>query len=118
MATVPFPFRRALTIARCITYKDDYYLSCEVDDRGVYFQVVCERPDVITGKPGTGRGGRAYLNEAMTDDQMVRLAFGLFLAYEEHECREFFTYRGKRVFNPHITIDALAGVADELEALP
>ena len=81
-----------------------------------YIQVECDRPDSFTDLLGVGRGGKGYLSPHMIPGEIVRKAFGLFAAYEEHECREFFTYKGKRVFGPHISIDALLEVADQVEA--
>ena len=43
----------------------------------------------------------------MTDGQIVRSVFSMFMAYEEHECREHFTFGGVRIFGPHITLKAL-----------
>lgn len=74
-----------------------------------------ERPDTFTGEFGTGYGGRRYLTPDMTDSQIVRTLFGACIAYEEHEVREAFQFDGKRIFGPHISIDALASIADEIE---
>jgi hypothetical protein len=105
-----------------IRYKPGYRLLLNVDqaDPGgrLYLQVECDRPDVFTGVMGVGRGGKAYLSPHMTTSEIVRLAFGLFRAYEEHECREFFAYRGARVFGPHIDVEALVHVADVLDVRP
>lgn len=102
-----------------INYKLGYRLLCErdkADPQGRwYFQVECERPDAYTGEMGVGRGGKAYLSPHMTPSELVRVAFGLFKSYEEHECREFFKYAGRAVFGPHIDIDALWTAASHLE---
>lgn len=62
-----------------------------------------------------GRGGKAYLSEHMTVSELTRTAFGLFRAYEEHECREFFKWRGKAIYGPHIEVLSLWEVADRLD---
>lgn len=103
-----------------ITYKPGYRLICRADQKDpwrgrLYFQVECERPDVFTGEMGVGRGGKAYLSEHMTESELVRVAFGLFKAYEEHETREWFKYRDVAVFNPHIEINALMKAATNLD---
>lgn len=102
-----------------IAYKDGYRLLCErdkADPQGrLYYQVECERPDIFTREMGVGRGGKAYLSPHMIESELVRLAFGLFRAYEEHECREWFQYRNRSVMGPHIDIDALWEAADRLD---
>lgn len=102
-----------------ISYKDGYGLLLAKDkaDPGgrYYFQVECERPDTVTGQTGIGRGGKAYLSPHMTVSELTRLAFGLFRAYEEHECREFFQWKGRAIFGPHIDSHALWEAADKLD---
>jgi hypothetical protein len=108
-----------LEVIREITYKDGYGLLLAKDKRDSqgrwYFQVECARPDVYTGKPGIGRGGKFYLSPAMNKSELVRGVFALFLAYETHECREFFAYRERNVFGPHQDVDALWEVADRMD---
>jgi hypothetical protein len=102
-----------------IEYKQGYRLLCERDKKDptgrLYLQVECDRPDVYTGVPGVGHGGKAYLSEHMTDGEIVRRAFSLFMAYEEHECREWFRWRKRAVFGPHIATEALWSVADQMD---
>ena len=80
-----------------------------------YYQIECERLDVITGKVGTGRGGKADLGEHMTDNELVQCIFGLYQSYWIHEARENFQWRGRRVFGPHISTEALWEVAKRVD---
>lgn len=80
-----------------------------------YFQIECDRPDAITGEPGTGRGGKAYLSPHATRSELVQTAFSLLKAYDEHEAREAFEYAGVQVFGPHFDVLALHGIADRTE---
>lgn len=57
-------------------------------------------------------GRKWWLSPHMTASEVVRTAFMACLAYEEHELREFFTWRGARVFGPHLDVEALVEVAD------
>jgi hypothetical protein len=102
-----------------ISYKVGYRLICERDkkdpDGRLYLQVECDRPDVETKQMGVGRGGKFYLSEHMTDGEILRRAFSLFQAYEEHECREWFQYKHRALFGPHIDPMALWEVADRLD---
>lgn len=67
------------------------------------------RPDEVID----GWGGKAYVSPHSTDDEIVKKVFGLIMAYVEHETREGFMFKGKRIFGPHITLEALMSVADE-----
>lgn len=80
-----------------------------------YFQIECLRPDAITGELGRGYGGKGYVSEEMSDSVMVQLAFGLYKAYWEHEARETFKWRKRRVFGPHISTEALWEVARRVD---
>lgn len=51
----------------------------------------------------------------MVKSEVVATAMKAVLAAEEHEARELFKYRGKAIFNPHIDVDALAGVCEKVE---
>lgn len=95
-----------------------YRLICTRDKKNkkgrLYLQVECVRPDTYTKKMGMGRGGKFYLSEYMTESELVQKAFNAYDAYNHHETREAFEYKGKRVFGPHIDINALLEVADRI----
>lgn len=83
-----------------------------------YFQIEAVRLDTFTGKPGTGRGGKAYLSEEATDSELVQTIFGLYDFYCHHEVRETFLWRGRRVFGPHVDINAHWEVAERYDTRP
>lgn len=106
---------RQLDVLRGREYGLEFGLT---EDGNTYVQVTCQRPDTYTGEFGTGRGGRRILSPEQSDSSIVRTVFAAFIAYEEHEMREGFQYQGKRVFGPHIDVDALVEVADRIEKRP
>lgn len=77
----------------------------------IWVQVGTERPDTYTGEIAVGKGGKAYLSPHATDDETVKKVFSLCMSYVEHETREGFKYKGRRIFNPHITLEALYSIA-------
>jgi hypothetical protein len=86
------------------------------NDIGRYFiQIACYRRDVITGEMGYGRGGKYYLSKFQTESEIVQTIFGAYKAYWEHEARENFKWRGRRVFGPHIATEALWEVATRVD---
>lgn len=102
-----------------VTYKPGYRLLLRPDTTDApcrwYFQVEADRVDAITGEPGVGRGGKAYLSPHAVRSELVQTAFGLFKAYEEHEAREWFRYNGRQVYGPHFDVTALWAVAEMTE---
>lgn len=68
----------------------------------------CDDPSIIE----VGKSGKVYISEHATEDEVVKKMLGLCLSYVEHETRECFYYKGKRLFGPHITIEAMMSVAD------
>lgn len=120
LPTTPAEFeRRVYELVRQISYREGYAILIQRDKRAeggrLYLQVEHVRRDARTGEVGLGRGGKAYLSPAMTDSEVVRKAFQLCLAYEEHEVREHFLFRGRQVFGPHIDVEALWTVAEETD---
>lgn len=87
----------------------------EVPNGRFYFQIRCWRKDVITGEMGYGFGGKSYLSPHATDSELVQTIFGLYKGYWEHEARESFQWRGRRVFGPHISTEALWDVARRVD---
>ena len=58
------------------------------------------------GAPMTEWQAREWrvLNDEATEDSLVKTALAAALQAEEHECREAFTYKGVRLFDPHLTV--------------
>lgn len=93
-------------IVRDIHYKDGW--SFLVAEQGRYLQVQLP-PD----KDGIVWKGRKWqLSEHMTEGEVVQTALMACIAAEEHETREAFTYKGKAIFGPHLSIDKLLEIAD------
>lgn len=88
----------------------------ENDPGRFYFQIMCWRMDVISKEMGHGFGGKAYLSPHATDSELVQTIFGLYKAYWEHEARENFYWKGRRVFGPHMDVNAVWEVATRIDA--
>jgi hypothetical protein len=67
-----------------------------------FLQVRLWRPDTVTGEWGWRSGGKYYVSPHSTPGELVRKCLAAVLAYAEHEVRENFLFRGRRVFGPHI----------------
>ena len=48
-----------------------------------------------------------YISPYMTKEEMVKTAFLAVEVAEKHEMMEFFRYKGKILFDPHVDVDAL-----------
>ena len=87
--------------------------SAERDEH--FVQIQCWRMDVITKKEGWGFGGKGWPSPHSTRNEIVQMIFGLYKGYWEHEARENFTYRGRRVYGPHMDVDAIWEVANRVD---
>jgi len=63
-------------------------------------------------------GRKWMLSKWMTKSEIVQTALKAVLTAEEHEARERFKYRGRRIFGPHIDIDRLYEVCEEEDKRP
>jgi hypothetical protein len=103
-------------IGRITLARTDRWIEADKTETGqVWFEIVARRPDIDTGKVGIGRGGKRFVTDEMSDSTIVRSIFGALASYEEHECREGFAFDGKRIFGPHISVQALIDIADRRE---
>jgi len=121
VASEEFKARVAELVGR-ITYKaEGHWLTAVHEDKAnpggrIYIQVMHYRPDVNDPESWAwGKGGKIYLSEHMTDSEIVRKIFQGYMAYEEHEAREWFKYNDRAVFGPHIDVNALWLVAEHLD---
>lgn len=98
-----------------ISYKPGWTLLMLHDPRP-YLQWSFMAPDYTDGdKPTAWKSRKWYLSPFMTESEVVQTALAAALMAEEHEAREAFAYKGKRLFNPHISIEAMLSVCDQLE---
>jgi hypothetical protein len=70
------------------------------------FDALCPKTNTVSRQ--TSR--KWYLSSFMTESELVLTAFKAALTAEEHECREHFKYKARRIFNPHISVEALIAV--------
>jgi hypothetical protein len=57
------------------------------------------------------RGRRWLIEPGATPGEVVQSALKAVLAWEEHEARERFRYRGQSIFGPHLDLEALGALA-------
>lgn len=93
-------------------YEFKFFLGDQGENKW-YLQVgmLCEDSD-NTG-PQVYKGGKFYVSPHSTRDEVVKKVLLACLTFLEHEAREGFTWRGRRIFGPHISLEALYSVAEE-----
>lgn len=57
--------------------------------------------NVISGEIETMHGRKWLISPEATEEEVVRTLLKAILTWEEHEAREHFLYKGKRLFDPH-----------------
>lgn len=98
--------RKPLAVLKHIAYKDLRFFV-PLDES--YLQVWAAHE---TGNTAM-RGRKWRLSEHMTRSEIVQTALMAVLAWEEHEAREHFTYRGQKVFGPHFNVEALVKLCEQ-----
>lgn len=83
--------------------------------KGWLIHVTFERPDTITGKIGRGRGRDEIIWAGATESAVVKTCWLLVELMVRHELMEGFNYQGRRIFNPHNTVQELISVQDNHE---
>ncbi|HEU0123451.1 MAG TPA: nucleoside 2-deoxyribosyltransferase domain-containing protein [Bryobacteraceae bacterium] len=71
---------------------------------GHLLQITATEPDAASGHPMDCSGRKWFIEPDATRGAIVRTALKAALTWQEHETRERFTYRGKRIFGPHFEV--------------
>lgn len=90
------------------------YLSILKDKKygkRIYMQVFYHAPCTKTNNIEEWRGGKHYLSEHMTDDEIVRRAYVAFEFAVKHEIMEGFKFDDIIVFNPHVSFRKLLEIS-------
>lgn len=113
-----YPFDVFKNIIDQITYKPGWYFRTGVEEGRMWVQVgVTEEAEIsfdpIAGKKVPWRGAKHFLSEHMCRNEIVSTVFHAIERAEMHEVREWFRYKKRAIFNPHLDPDALAELASK-----
>lgn len=98
------------TVSRINADQLGVWFATEVKGDDIYVQIKYMEPDVNDSLQLTNnlQKGRLWL---LTDPQtqsksaVIKTCFAALMASQEHRAREWFTYKGRRVMNPHIDVE-------------
>lgn len=80
-------------------------------DARVFIQIEYAAPCTKTGEIENWRGGKHYLSEHMTDDEIIKKAYVAFEMAVKHEVMEGFKVDGTILFNPHVNFEELLKIS-------
>ena len=111
------PFQALLVETLADLKYKDWRFRIEKDGIGLWFmQVVFDAPDASEGNAITCHGRKWRMSMHMTKSEIVQTALKAVLTAEEHETRENFLFRGRAIFGPHLSVDALWQMVGDPEA--
>ncbi len=98
-----------------LVHKVSWKFTEEINGRP-YIQVRVEEWTDAALSPHTGKrqawsGGKRYLSYHMCRQEIVGACLEAIKSAEMHELHEWFKYKGRSIYNPHLDPDALAKVA-------
>jgi hypothetical protein len=92
----------------------DYVFTVGESSRGfVYLQGSYDEADTITGRIERQYTRRWPLSPEMTKSEIVATAFKCVMTSQEHKCREWFTYCGAAIYQPHYDVDDLLAICEK-----
>lgn len=83
---------------------------------GWHLQVTYNEADIDTGKIEQQYSRKWFVADDATESDVVDTAFACVMRSYDHVVQEHFTYKGKRVFSPHYTIEQRLAMASRQEA--
>lgn len=92
-----------------VKYLDWKWLVMDKGD-GFLIQLAWIAPDADTGKQSLQKSRKWYVSSHVVKSEIVQTAYAAVQRAVLHEVAESFTYRGKRIFNPHFDVEALINV--------
>lgn len=107
-----------MSIIGKITYKPGWYFRTGLEEGRMWVQVgVTEEAEIsfdpIAGKKVPWRGAKHYLSPHMCRQEVVGTVYHAIERAEMHELSEWFRYKGRSIYNPHLDPDVLAEVASK-----
>ncbi len=101
-----------------ITYKPGWYFRTGVEDNRMWVQIGVHAEadiawDMIEQRVVPWRGAKHWLSEHMCRQEVVGTVYHAIQRAEMHELNEWFRYKGRAIFNPHLDPDALAELASK-----
>lgn len=97
-----------------IEFSDWKFQIC-VDNGIPFLRVAFQEEDVSSGRMAEVHGRKWRLSYHMTRSEVVQTALKAVLTAMEHEVRETFMWRGQRIFGPHLDIDVLHAIAENVD---
>ena len=106
--------QRAQDLIKQITFPG-YEFDVRHGHGGVFLQAKYVESDAYSGVPEMQFTRKWILSPHMTDSEIVQTVFKCCYTSFEHRCREFFLYKGKRIFGPHFDIEDLVALCQHRE---
>lgn len=78
--------------------------------KGWFVWVTFERPDTDSNDIGIGKGRKEFIFAGTSESGVVKTCWLLIELVIHHELMEAFRYKGKRIFNPHNSVNLLAAI--------
>lgn len=103
-------FQEMSTIVNALDYKPGWHFKLHEKGDGYLIQCIFKAPNNVTGKLEDQHCRKWFISKHATENEVVTTAFKAVLAGEEHEAKEFFTYKKARIFDPHVDMTYLAEV--------
>ena len=101
----------ARDVMRKIHYKNWGFHIIE-EGNALLLQIQWYDTDFYTKSPSIQSGRRWFLERTLTESELVQTVWLAIQTAEEHEMREQFTYAGRRIYMPHMDVQALIEVVD------
>lgn len=73
----------------------------------IQYKAICNK----TGQLETWSGGKHYLSQYMTDDEIIKKAYAAFESSVKHEILEGFKVDNVTLFNPHVNFEELLKIS-------
>ncbi len=112
--------QEARALVAQVTYKDGWnimFVPPKSPDLLGYIQVeVTNSIDAHTKEPTSWKSGKRYLSNHCCMQEVIGTCLSVIKDAEEHEMREFFRFKGRAIYCPHLNPDVLVEVAAKKES--